>query len=326
MVPLLVPLSWLFCVARWVRRGAYRSGLAHVHRLPRPVVVVGNITVGGTGKTPLVIWIARLLLEHGLRPGIVTRGYGGLSRRWPRHVPPEGSAQDLGDEAVLLARRAGCPVVAGPDRVAAARELLATTDCELVLADDGLQHYALGRDVEIAVVDGERRSGNGHCLPAGPLREPARRLREVDMVVVNGRARRGEHAMEVSLGDARRVVDERDTRPLAAFRGAPVHALAGVGNPGRFFTALRGAGLEIRPHAFPDHYRLRAADLDLPGRGAVLMTEKDAVRCRLLANGRHWYVPLRVEPGEPFQTRLLTLLEKLHGRQETARDPGLPGL
>ncbi len=311
--PLLAPAAGLYRTLTGLRRFAYRSGLAHVHRLPVPVVVVGNLTAGGTGKTPLTIWLAGFLRAAGLAPGIVTRGYGGRARHWPQQVRPDADPCVVGDEAVLLARRTGCPVVAGPDRVAAAHALLDTESCEVILADDGLQHYRLGRDIEIAVVDGVRRYGNGRCLPAGPLRERPGRLREVDFVVVNaGPALGGELPMHLDGGEARNLADGRSA-PLTSFRGTgEVHAVAGIGDPTRFFATLERAGLTLVRHPFPDHHPYRADDLDFADERPVLMTEKDAVKCERYARPHHWTVPVTAVPDPRLGEALLTRIRSAH--------------
>lgn len=306
MVWPLLPLSGLYCAVVVLRRWAYRVGLKKTQRLDVPVIVIGNLTVGGTGKTPLVTWLAQFLKEHGYRPGLVARGYGGKATHWPQTVTPDSDPALVGDEPVLLARATGCPMVVAPDRVAAARALLAEHDCNVILSDDGLQHYALGRDIEIAVIDGERRFGNGHCLPAGPLREPARRLKEIDLIVSNGAARQGEFAMQMHTGEANNLVSG-ERRALETFRGQPVHAVAGIGNPTRFFTALRDAGLTIEPHTFPDHHAYRPEDLAF-GAAPVLMTEKDAVKCRHFAQANLWAVGTQVDLPDGFGARVLTRL------------------
>ena len=306
----LLPLVPLYCGAVGLRRLAYRLGIRRRQRLPVPVIVVGNVTVGGTGKTPLVAWLCDFLRLRGFRPGIVARGYGGRARHWPQQVRPDADPVAVGDEPVLLAQLTHCPVAVGPDRVAAARALLEHDDCDLILSDDGLQHYALGRDIEIAVLDGVRRLGNGFCLPAGPLREPARRLQEVDLIVTNGLAARGEYGMRLLPGEAVNLLDPGLRRPLSTFRGTRVHAMAGIGRPQRFFDDLRQAGLDIEPHAFPDHHPYGPEDLAFlePGR-PLLMTQKDAVKCRRFATEDFWAVPVTAELDVRFGERVLELLE-----------------
>jgi len=313
----LAPLSWLFCLTVWLRRLAYASRLAAVHRLGVPVVVVGNITVGGTGKTPLVVWLSNFLMSKGFRPGIVTRGYRGSARRWPQQVRADSDPAAVGDESVVLARRSVCPVAAAPARVHAARALVEHAACDVILSDDGMQHLALGRDVEIAVVDGVRRFGNGRCLPAGPLRERVSRLERVDLVVAYGAAQRGEFVMDYLPGTPRRVLNG-EARPLAAFTGKRLHAVAGIGDPARFFSQLRGLGLSVIEHPFPDHYAYAAADLDFGDGLPVLMTEKDAVKCQQFARSHHWYLPIEARLPKQFGSRLLGLLNRRSHGQEAA--------
>lgn len=310
---LLLPLSWLFCLAVMLRRAAYRTGLLKTARLPVPVIVVGNISVGGTGKTPLVVWLAAFLKQHGYRPAIVSRGYGGQTREYPLFVMPDSDPRLAGDEAVLLVRRCGCPMAVAPDRVAAARKVL-EAGCDIIISDDGLQHYRLGRDIEIAVIDGARRLGNGRCLPAGPLREPPGRLRRVDLIVVNGGpAATGQFEMHLRSGALRNLADEGVTRDPADFRGQTVHAVAGIGHPARFFGHLRRLGLDIVEHAFPDHHPFAAQDLRFGDNAPIIMTEKDAVKCRGFANESCWYLPVAAELSGDFGERLMGLLERKPG-------------
>lgn len=313
---LLLPLSWVFCLLVMLRRRLFSLGVRKVQRLPVPVIVVGNLTVGGTGKTPLVLWLADELRAAGFRPGILTRGYRGQSRHWPLAVVPGTSADEAGDEAVLLAERSGCPVIAGPDRVADARELVAR-GCNVLVSDDGLQHYRLARDVEIAVIDGTRRFGNGRCLPAGPLREPVSRLQSVHFVVANGEPARGEMAMQIDLDGFRPLAGGGQTVTAEAFPG-PVHAVAGIGNPERFFTLLRNLGLTVVPHRFPDHHRFRPADLEFGDHRPVILTEKDAVKCRAFARPQHWVCAVSARPETRLGKELLQRLKERDFGQETA--------
>lgn len=305
---LLLPLAWFYCAVVGVRRLAYRWKLLRAQRVPVPVIVVGNISVGGTGKTPLIAWLAGVLQAQGYHPGLVARGYGGTARHWPQQVRADSDPRAVGDEPVLLARLTGCPMAVAPDRVAAARALLEHSDCDVILSDDGLQHYALGRDIEIAVIDGVRRFGNRRCLPAGPLREPVGRLAGVDLVVSNGLAGPNEIAMAVHVGDAVNLITG-ERRPLGQFRGGRVCAIAGIGRPERFFEALRAQGLDFEAHAFPDHHAYRPEDLAFAD-GALLMTEKDAVKCRRFAQAHYWAVTTRVELPPDFAERVLGLLRK----------------
>lgn len=307
----LLPLSWLFRGAVNFRRSFYRAGWLKIRRLPVPVVIVGNISVGGTGKTPLIIALAGLLRQHGYRPGIISRGYGGKVRETPVNVQPDSDPAIVGDEALLLSKHSGCPVAVGTNRFETGRLLLEEDGCDVILSDDGLQHYKLARDIEIAVIDGERRFGNGYCLPAGPLREPPERLAEVDFVVVNGAKAEDEHYAMTLNGETAVNLATGAAKPLQEFAGSACHALAGIGNPDRFFNKLAAAGLRCRQHRFPDHHPYRAGDIDF-GEQAVLMTEKDAVKCFGFARDTHWYVPVKAQLEPEFTNRFLTLLREIY--------------
>lgn len=313
---LLYPLSLLFRLISALRRLMYRVGIFQTHHFAVPVIVVGNITVGGSGKTPLVIWLTEFLREHGLKPGLVARGYKGQANSWPQQVRPDSDPASVGDEAVLLAQRSGCPVCVGPDRPEAVRALLAHTECNIVISDDGMQHYAMGRDLEIAVIDGQRRFGNGQLLPSGPLREPQSRLRTVDLVVVNGEPRPREFAMR--LGSPRVYpLHGGDAVDISRFDGQRVRAIAGIGNPQRFFDMLSKHGLLVEAHPFPDHHSYSRADLTFAEERPLLMTEKDAVKCRRIMNGDAWVVSVQVLPEELFVHRLNMALEQIQsGRSE----------
>ncbi|MCU7905555.1 MAG: tetraacyldisaccharide 4'-kinase [Candidatus Thiodiazotropha sp. (ex Epidulcina cf. delphinae)] len=308
---LLLPLSGLFCLVSGIRRLLYRIGWLPTRILGVPVIVVGNISVGGTGKTPLVIWLADKLTEMGFKPGIITRGYGGESDHWPQEVTITSQAQQVGDEAVLLKHRTGCPVFVGPDRPETGERLLSAYACDLIISDDGLQHYALHRDLEIVVIDGVRRFGNGVCLPAGPLRETPTRLARADLLISNGEARQGEYLMRVAGTEAVALDDRDRSRHLASFADSPVHAIAGIGRPERFFSMLEAAGLEVERRPFPDHHPYRADDLQAFSSQPVLMTEKDAVKCMAFARPNHWYVPAMVEVEAGFERQLEALIKRL---------------
>jgi tetraacyldisaccharide 4'-kinase len=275
------------------------------------VVVVGNLVAGGTGKTPLVLWLAEALRARGFRPAIVSRGYGGANER-PCEVAIGGDAARYGDEPLLLAERSGVPVWIGRDRASAARAAIAAhPDRDLVICDDGLQHYALARDFEIAVED-ERGYGNGLLLPAGPLRESP--SRQVDATVVNGApARAGAFAMRLEPAGFRGVRDPQRTAAADALRGLRLHAVAGIGNPARFFATLASLGLAFTPHAFPDHHAFAPADLDFPECDAVLMTEKDAVKCRAFARESWWYLPVVAQVDPALADLVLDKLKRRHG-------------
>ncbi len=316
-ISLLQPLSWLYGAAVSARRTAYARGWLPSHAVGRPVIVVGNLTVGGTGKTPLTIWLANHLRQRGLEVGLVSRGYG-REQGGLRPVNYNSRWHEVGDEPLLLHRRTGCMMIVGNDRVAAARAL-AAQGAKIILADDGLQHLRMRRDFEIVVVDGTRGFGNGRVLPAGPLRESRFRASAAGALVVNGGVE-GEPVrglppelaatalqMRLVATDARHVGGSGPAQPLAAFRGKLLHAVAGIGNPQRFFADLRAHGLEVIEHPFPDHHAFSAADLDFGDGLAVLMTEKDAVKCREVAGPRLWYVPVEATFSEADSRRLLDL-------------------
>jgi tetraacyldisaccharide 4'-kinase len=315
----LLPLSWLFGLVVACRRAAYRLGLLRRVRVARPVVVIGNVTVGGTGKTPFTIWLATLLQAKGVRVGIVLRGYGGNSPHWPRDASSDSAPQEVGDEAVLLASRTAAIVVAGPDRVAAAQRAI-ERGAEIVLSDDGLQHYRLARDREIVVIDGRRGVGNRRLLPAGPLREPVSRLAQADLRVVSWRDGSPRPLTPVAatiqvcarLAEATALVGG-ETRPLEAFKGLRVHAVAGIGHPQQFFAALQQLGIEVAPHPLPDHARITAADIQFPDELPVLMTEKDAVKCSPLADQRHWAVRMDLTVSEQDAAAVMAMLGRILG-------------
>lgn len=316
---LLFPLSVCY---RWItdlRRLMYRWGIRSVTVLPVPVVVVGNLTVGGTGKTPLVIWLADELAQRGLRVGIVSRGFGGRAGTWPQAVDGDSDPALVGDEPVLLARATNCPVSVAPDRVRAARALLAREQVDVLLADDGLQHFALGRIMEIAVVDGERGLGNEMCLPAGPLRERRDRLARAGAVVVNG----GDWEPDKDAGKVyRATIRARDVcqltgptrKPLESFQGIAVHAVAAIGHPERFFRMLEAVGVQVTAHPLPDHASINAADLRFDDERPVLVTEKDAVKCERIAHDDVWCVPVKLsfepEAGAGLLDRVLGHIEE----------------
>ena len=311
---LLLPLALLFAVVAATRRVAYRARLLPRRRFDVPIIVIGNITVGGTGKTPLVIWMARHLRSQGWRPGIVSRGYGGRASHWPQQVRADSDVGTVGDEAVMLAEATGCPMCVGPDRPAAVQALLEHSNADIVISDDGLQHYALARDLEIVVIDGKRRLGNGLPLPAGPLREPRSRLNRVDMVVVNGDASGdAEFSMSMRQVAVTGLRNEAVAR-LQSFAGRQVHAIAGIGNPIRFFDMLRSHGLDGIEHPFGDHHQFRAADLALEPALPILMTSKDAVKCRRLPCENCWVVGVEAQPDARFVDRLnLALKDFVNG-------------
>ncbi|MCG6657835.1 tetraacyldisaccharide 4'-kinase [Halomonas campisalis] len=310
----LRPLAALYRLAVARRAAAYRDGRREVWRAEVPVIVVGNLTLGGTGKSPLVAWLARWLSEHGWRPGIVSRGYGGKGADYPLRVAEDTPVVQCGDEPRMLARQTGLPVVVDPDRPRGAR-MLRELGCDILISDDGLQHLALGRDIELVVVDGARGFGNGHCLPAGPLREPLTRLARVDALLING-----EPAFPPPEGAWGFRLAPRCWRSLAdgsahglsppPFAGS-VHAVAGIGNPRRFFATLEGLGLEVIEHPFADHHPFSGGDLDFGDQRPVVMTAKDAEKCRDVAPANGWVLEVEAEPAPGFAAWLSGRVEAL---------------
>ncbi|MDQ8023220.1 MAG: tetraacyldisaccharide 4'-kinase [Moraxellaceae bacterium] len=322
---LWLPLSVLFLTIATLRRLAYRAGIFRAWRLPVPVVVVGNLAVGGSGKTPVVIWLAQALRKRGLTPAILSRGYGG-SAKVPTLVSADSDPAVVGDEPVLLARRAQCPVLVCPDRVAGGRALLKQhPDVDVLITDDGLQHYRLQRDVEIIVLD-PATLGNRWPLPAGPMREPLSRMAAAQLLLWHGAedialetaAMLGRGVpriapMRLQAGDFYRLAAPSERRDAASLRGLRLRAVAGIGRPQRFFDTLRALGLEIaQADAFPDHHAYVAADLDLQGCDALLMTEKDAIKCAALAPPSTWVLPVEALIAD---AALVPVLERVHGSQ-----------
>jgi tetraacyldisaccharide 4'-kinase len=305
----LVPL---YRMLRALHLAPYRLGWRKVARLPVPVLVVGNLTAGGSGKTPLAIALVEALRAHGFRPGIVSRGYGGTQRE-PLLLDERATPAQVGDEPCLMRRRTGVPVAVGRDRPHAAA-LLVGQGVDVVIADDGLQNPALARDVEIVVIDGRRRFGNGRLLPAGPLREPLARLGTVAFRVCNGGvAQAGEVPMRLD-GDLAVPLRGGEAQPLAAFAGQRVHAVAAIGNPERFFASLRARGIEVVPHAFDDHHAFTPGDLAFGDEMPVLMTEKDAIKCEAFAAANWWCVPVRAELPAAFLDAVAARLREVAGR------------
>jgi tetraacyldisaccharide 4'-kinase len=309
-----------------LRRHCYALGLKRSERLAVPVVVVGNISVGGTGKTPLVIWLARELRERGWNPGVILRGYGGDTRSALR-VTPAMPASRCGDEALLIARALNVPVATAARRAAAGRLLVSQAGCDVIIADDGLQHWALARDLELAVIDAARGFGNARLLPAGPLREPIERLARVDYVVVNGEGEVGAIPSPRSAGAAGATLRMRllgrsavslsrpgEVRPLDEFAGRRVHAAAGIGNPERFFRLLEGHRLVPVRHPFPDHHRITPADLEFGDGLPVFITEKDAVKLTATSAGDVWMVPVEVDLPGPLANAVHERLHALRGQ------------
>lgn len=310
----LLPLTPVYCALNTIQRWKSRN---YHPKLPCKIIVVGNITVGGTGKTPLVIHLVNLLKEAGYKPAIITRGYGGKATTWPQSVTAESDPRLVGDEAVLMATRTQAPVYAGADRLLSVSKLCQEHDCDVVISDDGMQHYKLPRDILITVIDGSRLLGNGWCLPAGPLRERKQRLASSDILVVNGdieddsfddriispwfgMALKGQMLSQLNSSQEISVKD---------FKTRKVHAVTGIGNPNRFFKVLEQLGFQIRQHSFPDHHDFSAEDLQFDDDLPVVMTEKDAVKCMNFAEDHYWCLPVMAELENDFDESILKLLE-----------------
>jgi tetraacyldisaccharide 4'-kinase len=323
----LLPLSGIYWLLITLRRCLYGMGILGRHRAIVPVIIVGNITAGGTGKTPVTIWLTRELRERGFNPGIVSRGYGGSRSDSSMRVDSASDPGVVGDEPVLLARRTGCPVVVDSNRARAA-QMLVDDGVNVIVADDGLQHYRLERTYEICVIDGARGLGNRFLLPAGPLRETVDRLSEVDQVLVNGQINDdAEHttaveqnaiAFELVANEVSRLNGSL-TRPIEGFAGTTVHGVAAIGNPGRFFDMLRAHGMQVIEHAFQDHARLDPGDLKFGDDFEVLMTEKDAVKIDAALSDKYWTVPvdLHIDPvvSGPWLEQIESRLQDEMGSQ-----------
>ncbi|MGM3191282.1 tetraacyldisaccharide 4'-kinase [Dickeya dadantii subsp. dieffenbachiae] len=318
---LLLPLSLLYGLISHLIRLSYRCGWRNVWRAPVPVVVVGNLTAGGNGKTPVVIWLVEQLQQQGYRVGVVSRGYGGKTDRYPLRVTDEVTTAQAGDEPVLIYQRTGVPVAVAPKRRDAVEALLAHQPLDVIVTDDGLQHYALARDMELVVVDGVRRFGNGWWLPAGPMRERASRLRSVDAVIVNGgEAKNGEIAMQLTAGDAVNLLTG-ERRTVSAL--PPLVAMAGIGHPPRFFATLKAQRCTlVREVAFADHQHWQAEELQAltaNDQQPLIMTEKDAVKCRAFARANWWYLPVDAVLSAPESTLLLQRLTRLIDARSVSR-------
>ncbi|MCL9671755.1 tetraacyldisaccharide 4'-kinase [Citrobacter sp. MNAZ 1397] len=303
---LLLPLSWLYGLVSGIIRLCWRMGLKKAWRAPVPVVVVGNLTAGGNGKTPVVVWLVEQLQQRGIRVGVVSRGYGGKAAHYPLLLTPETTTAEAGDEPVLIFQRTGAPVAVSPARVDAVKALLTASPVQLIVTDDGLQHYRLHRDKEIVVIDGVRRFGNGWWLPAGPMRERASRLKSVDAVITNGGiAQPGEIAMRLQPGLAVNLLTG-ERRSVNALQN--LVAMAGIGHPPRFFATLHEAGAHpVKTVALADHQALSPQDVSalIEPDQTLIMTEKDAVKCRPFAEQNWWYLPVDAHLEDKRAEKLL---------------------
>ena len=299
---LLRPLEWLYRRVVQGKRRAFLAGEGDIYRAPVPVVVVGNVTVGGTGKTPMILWLIERCRARGLRVGVVSRGYGATPPQLPWRVRAEDPAEQAGDEPLLIVQRTGVPLVIDPQRARAVQALLAQETLDLILCDDGLQHYRLARDLELVLVDAARGLGNGRCLPAGPLREPAERLTEVDAVLRNGAAEDDAQGYALQLRPTA-LVNLRSGERAALDHFPPgqrVHAVAGIGNPQRFFNTLEALNWRPIAHPFADHASYSPEALQFSPALPLLMTEKDAVKCRAFAAADWWYLAVEAAPSAAF--------------------------
>ncbi len=299
----LTPFSLLFCFVTAVRRKAYKLNIKKSYVAKKPLVVIGNIVVGGSGKTPLLISICEFIVKNGGSPGVVSRGYGGKVSGL-KQVQENDSAELVGDEPLMIYQRTGVPVVVGADRVAAVNFLLQNTQCDIVLSDDGLQHYRMQRNLEIAVVDSSRLFGNGFCLPAGPLREPVSRLKDVDLLVYNGK-HNTDCYFSLTFVEINHLSRD-EGMPLSSLLDKTVHAIAGIGNPSRFFTQLREHGAKVTEHAFSDHHVFTEADFSGWQNDCIIMTEKDAVKCCDMALPDAWVIRVAAELSKALESQLAT--------------------
>jgi tetraacyldisaccharide 4'-kinase len=315
-----IPLSLLYVFFVKIRKAYYQSNRISKASFPIPIVVVGNLTVGGTGKTPLVIHIVKVLKQYGLRPGVVSRGYGGSHSKTsqePLWVYANSDPKQVGDEPLLLAKRVFCPIVIAANRIKAVQSLLDSGQVDVVISDDGLQHEKLKRDIEIIVIDGKKRLGNGWCLPVGPLREPSQRLEEVDFIVCNDPIQFDndqEYDMVLRPRTLSSGLEPSQQNSINFFQGQTVHAIAGIGFPERFFDLLTKHDLKVIPHPFPDHYPFQQKDIEFNDDLPILLTEKDAVKCSGLMSHKHWVLSVDSAVNPLFDMRLLKRLDELRNQ------------
>lgn len=305
----IITFFLLLSVSLFLHKFIYSSGIKRQYQAAVPVVIVGNLTVGGTGKTPLVIELVQFLQKNNYKPGIISRGYKGKEKKFPKWVLPSSDPKLVGDEPVLISKKTGCPVVIAPKRGQAIAALLAGADCDVIIGDDGLQHHGLKRTIEIVIVDGERGFGNGFCLPAGPLREPITRLSTVDFIIETNTKKEQDFGMRLIPEEIVNIVDHT-ILDLNQVKSRTIHAVAGIGHPDRFFNLLITMGLSVIKHPFPDHYQYRSTDFSFckPSE-LIIMTEKDAIKCKEFATKNFWMLPVRPQLSQQF---LNTFLEKLH--------------
>lgn len=299
----LWPISLFYSTAVELRRLGYSSGLFAVENFHIPIIVIGNLTVGGTGKTPLTIWAVKFLTERGYSPGVISRGYGRSDPELTRMVTDLSTAEEVADEPLLIKRQTNAPVAVAQKRSDAIRMLMRETDCDVFISDDGLQHLSISSDLKVLLIDGQERFGNNFCLPAGPLRESSRRVNAFDLVIANGQGQANEYSMDCKFTEAVNVLNRSQTRPLNSFVGDAVKAVAGIQNQDRFFDMLKEQGIESINHSFPDHHDFIPSEFEEISAGSqtILMTEKDAVKCERFAGPDWWYVGIEATPEASFQ-------------------------
>ncbi len=304
----LIPLSWIYILLITLRKVVYKIGIKKIVKFPVPIIVVGNVTVGGTGKTPSLITIANEFLNHNFKVGIVSRGYKSHTRNYPKQVSVYDSPYVVGDEPLLIARRCACPVVIDPNRVRAVQYLLEHFSCDVILSDDGLQHLAMGRNVEIVVIDGKRRFGNQHCLPAGPLREPLSRLKTVNYLITQGNAQLNEFDMFLQPTYFINIKNPQLKYSVLDFPYRKVHAVTAIGNPHRFFHDLKQMNLDVLSYSYPDHYFFSEKDFfKFSEHDIIVMTEKDAVKCEVFAKDNFWYMEVEAIVDAALLQQLLKI-------------------
>jgi len=308
---LLLPLSFIFFCLSGIRKLLYKLKLLNSYRATVPVIVVGNITVGGTGKTPFIIELVKQLQKQGKKPGVISRGYGGQSQHWPLVVNDQTSATQVGDEPQLIFQHTNCPVVVGPNRKNDIELLLEKFKCDVILSDDGLQHYAMQRDIEICIVDAIKRYGNGWFIPAGPMREGLGRLNQVDIVLYNGGDDTVPSFKMTPTMCVPVVQNKLQSIELNNFSGKTVHAVAGIGHPQRFFSMLKQYNIKVIPHAYADHHQYQLSDLVFDDEFSVLMTEKDAVKCGDLVLNNHWSVPVVISLSDSAQHKVNQIIDSI---------------
>ena len=312
----LWPISMFYSTAVELRRLGYSSGLFAVEHFNFPTIVIGNLTVGGTGKTPLTIWAVNFLKECGYSPGVISRGYGRQDPWRSRMVTQDSTPEEVADEPLLIMRQTNAPVAVANKRSDAIRMLMRESDCDIIVSDDGLQHLSISTDLKVVLIDGQERFGNNFCLPAGPLRESSRHISAFDLVIVNGQGQANEYSMICSFTEAVNLLDKSQTRSMDSFVGENVTAVAGIRNPERFFDMLKQQGIESVNHPFADHHDFIPSEFEqIPTDRPVLMTEKDAVKCEQFAGPDWWYIGLEAKPEASFQEVFVRSVEKIMSRR-----------